>query len=256
MNIFTDFTVRINFNLSIPFSEKKRLEQHIIKCAKENPYLQGISFTPYYFTLPKQSSEEYRQHIINIANSVDNIRPESKSRFINEPIKGIQFASSHTPYNIIVGIVTDFGLPTLTVEEVEALRSCMTSYETLDSKVQRPDFHIPETNWNENAYDNFIDPISLELLIDPMIASDGNTYSKETLVQIFKGNRLSPLTRELLVPIGKASWTPFYSFQGKEIGIPNLKVKQLLDTFIEGKLKTSRQKYLKYKLKYLNLKNK
>jgi len=251
MNIFTNFSSAsstwgdagggnkwINFNLSIPFSEGKRLKDHIIKCAKENPYLQGIKFYEYDFSLPRQSSEEYRQHIINIANSVDNFHPEYKSRFINSPVKVIQFAISAKPYNLIVGIITDGGKPTLTVEEVDAIRSCMTSYETLDSKVQRKDLHIPETEWNENAYDEFIDPVTLELLNNPVIASDGHTYSKETLIQLFEGDRQSPYTRELLEPIGKANRNPFFpyfTFQGREMGIPNRKVIQLLDKFIKGK---------------------
>jgi hypothetical protein len=53
-----------------------------------------------------------------------------------------------------------------------------------------------------SMYEHLQDPISLELLIDPYIASDGITYSYFILWKLFQNHTpLSPMTRELLVRV-------------------------------------------------------
>ena len=44
-------------------------------------------------------------------------------------------------------------------------------------------------------------PITAEVMVDPVIASDGHSYEREALMQVIdEGNGLSPLTREPLAP--------------------------------------------------------
>jgi hypothetical protein len=53
-----------------------------------------------------------------------------------------------------------------------------------------------------SIYEHLQDPISLELLIDPYIASDGITYSYFILWKLFQTPKpISPITRELLVRV-------------------------------------------------------
>ena len=53
-----------------------------------------------------------------------------------------------------------------------------------------------------SIYEHLQDPISLELLIDPYIASDGITYSYFILWKLFQTPKpISPITRERLVKI-------------------------------------------------------
>lgn len=44
----------------------------------------------------------------------------------------------------------------------------------------------------------FCCPVTMEVMRDPVVASDGHTYERETLARIFATNRRSPLTRETL----------------------------------------------------------
>jgi len=74
-----------------------------------------------------------------------------------------------------------------------------------------------------------IDSISLELFVDPYIASDGHTYSYESLHQIFLSNKTSPITRERLYHIGNRY----------DIGIKNLAISVMIDEFKNGKLTIS-----------------
>jgi len=76
-----------------------------------------------------------------------------------------------------------------------------------------------------NIPEIFRDPISLELLEDPHIASDSITYSYESLRRIFQTNKISPLTRE-----------PLARLSGK-YGIPNIALRSMIDDFKDGKLK-------------------
>lgn len=48
--------------------------------------------------------------------------------------------------------------------------------------------------------DAFKCPITLEVMRDPVVASDGHTYERESLIRILKETRVSPLTRETLQP--------------------------------------------------------
>jgi len=69
-----------------------------------------------------------------------------------------------------------------------------------------------------SMYEYLQDPISLELLIDPYIASDGITYSYFILWKLFQNHTpLSPMTRELLVRVNGC------------IGIPNKIIANLID---------------------------
>ena len=107
--------------------------------------------------------------------------------------------------------------------------------------------HIDESKWKNDAIDIFTDPISLRLFEDPVIASDGFTYSYNSLNDLFKTTLpKSPFTRERLRKIGQ-----MLPNGAQEPGIPNTLVSQLIDKLIEGKLKTSQNKYLKYKSKYI-----
>ena len=269
LNIFTNYEIPtkftsgrhwINMDVTIPYSEADRLLKHIIACGKTNVYLNGLEeykttepFSIYNkpFTLPIPKNELFKQHITDTLKS-DGYSMNTISKVLNEP-RIIRMVISYRE-NLILGIYTDYE-SVLTVEEVEALRKCIKSYETLDEKVRKPDHLIPDEKWNEMSVDEFTDPVTLQLLDNPYIASDGHTYSLFTLIKIFQGDRKSPLTREILEPIGKNNNSiGMHIFNFKEIGIPNIKVKQLLDKFIEGKLKVSQQKYFKYKSKYLNLK--
>lgn len=60
----------------------------------------------------------------------------------------------------------------------------------------------------------FTCPVTLDEFVEPVIASDGHTYEKQTLERIFKSTCLSPLTRETLNP---------------KIMIPNLNLKKRMD---------------------------
>ena len=69
------------------------------------------------------------------------------------------------------------------------------------------------------------DPVTLELMVNPFVASDGNTYSKQTLETIFQSpNPRSPLDRSPLTRING------------QVGIPNKYVKSLLEKFINGEI--------------------
>lgn len=271
LNIFRDYTPSsrivgspgdgnrwINLGVSIPYLEKENLKDHIVQCGRSNQYLNEIKKGPYGLLLPTPQDKiiEFKQHLISIAESLSYFDPKLKEEFINKSERGVDFAiDSRDQRGVIVGLDTHYGLPTLTVDEVEALRICMQSYKSINSIEASDIVHISELDWKENAYDEFIDPVSLELLIDPVIASDGYTYSKQTLISIFRTNKISPMTREQLVPIGKMNNSAYFTLNNQELGISNIKVKQLLDKLKAGKLKASQNKYLKYKSKYIRLKN-
>lgn len=97
-------------------------------------------------------------------------------------------------------------------------------------KMNRLYNYIVDNNCNipRNArvdYEDYLcDPITLELFIDPLIASDGKTYSRSTLTDIFRRNPISPTSRERLILING------------EIGIRNYSMIALIDKFVSGKL--------------------
>uniref|UniRef100_A0A6C0BDI0 U-box domain-containing protein n=1 Tax=viral metagenome TaxID=1070528 RepID=A0A6C0BDI0_9ZZZZ len=76
----------------------------------------------------------------------------------------------------------------------------------------------------QETYQNLMDPITYELLEDPLTASDGYTYSRETLKDIFIGNQMSPFTRRKLIPVNN------------DYGIPNVLIKSLVERFKNGKI--------------------
>lgn len=84
--------------------------------------------------------------------------------------------------------------------------------------------HFPSKS--KSDVDHYLcDPISLELFVDPLIASDGVTYSRSSLNNIRnKYGFISPITRKKLVLLNG------------DLGIPNLIMKSLIDKFNECKL--------------------
>ena len=57
---------------------------------------------------------------------------------------------------------------------------------------------------NKETYDEFICPITLNLINHPIMASDGHLYEMSALYDLFvhkDNNPRSPITRELLFPI-------------------------------------------------------
>lgn len=59
--------------------------------------------------------------------------------------------------------------------------------------------------YNEKINDILLDPVTLDILRDPFIASDGITYSRATLERLFDNpNPISPMTREPLILINGA----------------------------------------------------
>ena len=83
------------------------------------------------------------------------------------------------------------------------------------------------TQWVEIAYENFIDPITHELLEDPYIASDGVTYSKSSLDRLFTQHNRRGVQGQVLILVNG------------NVGIPNLSMRQMMDKFKLGKLKIS-----------------
>ena len=53
----------------------------------------------------------------------------------------------------------------------------------------------------ENNYpDKYICPITLDLMLDPVKASDNKVYEKKAIIKWYKCNKFSPITREELTP--------------------------------------------------------
>ena len=51
---------------------------------------------------------------------------------------------------------------------------------------------------NENDENPFKCPISLELMVDPVVASDGHTYERRSIQGVLHTTKKSPFTREIL----------------------------------------------------------
>lgn len=156
-------------------------------------------------------------------------------------------------------LLTHFGTDKSLNKKTVLLKSDVIKIQDCISKIRSVDDLIKK---NDSTYEHLKDPVSLNLLNDPLIASDGFTYSRRTLFDIFKRanplwdgflnykiqvNPLSPITREELILIN-----------GK-IGIPNKLVSTLIDKFYEEKITIMNggynHKYNKYKTKYLKIKN-
>jgi hypothetical protein len=194
---------------------------------------------------------------------------------------------------IIIGLIQK-NYQIITQEEVDELRKLSTTFikvvdekqaishvktpiekeieksiETLTTQEKKDENPIDK----QNGIDELTDPVSLELFENPVIASDGHTYSKSVLDNIVYNSEkpLSPLTREELQYMETPS-TGIINY-----GIPNIKINQMLNKFKENKnnrlltkikLKKDESvnlyggcdkilyKYIKYKYKYILLKNK
>ena len=55
-------------------------------------------------------------------------------------------------------------------------------------------------NDEPNDLNPFQCPITLELMIDPVVASDGNTYERQAIQNVLNRTRISPISREELLP--------------------------------------------------------
>ena len=76
--------------------------------------------------------------------------------------------------------------------------------------------NLDEIKKSKKIPDEFKCPISLDIMLNPVIASDGFTYDLISLENLFKKNKtvVSPLTREVL---------------NKDIKIPNINLKKLIN---------------------------
>ena len=183
---------------------------------------------------------------------LEHLNPEELENLDSDSIKDTDMQKwryiyyVHDKNNNLPGISERNNLP-ITVEEFNLIKRYTVKflkYYNLDLDYEH---HIDESKWKNDAIDIFTDPISLRLFEDPVIASDGFTYSYNSLNDLFKTTvPKSPFTRERLRKIGK-----MLPNGAQEPGIPNTLVSQLIDKLIEGKLKTSQNKYLKYKSKYI-----
>jgi hypothetical protein len=142
-------------------------------------------------------------------------------------------------------LLTHFGTKKFLNSKTVLLKSDVIKIQDCISKIHNIHNLI---NKNDSTYEHLKDPVSLNLLNNPLIASDGFTYSRGTLFDIFRrGNPKSPITREELILLN-----------GK-MGIPNKLVSTLIDKFYEEKITIMNggynHKYNKYKTKYLKIKN-
>ena len=91
---------------------------------------------------------------------------------------------------------------------------------------------------DEYTYETLMDPVTLQLMEFPMIASNGNTFSAHTLYNLFlmrnnpEDQVIDPITREKIDFIGIN-----YHGASKVIGIENKHVQQAINKYINGKLK-------------------
>jgi len=95
-----------------------------------------------------------------------------------------------------------------------------------------------QINWIEQAEDHVRDFVTLALYEDPLIASDGFTYSRSTLEILFENAALhndappkSPMNRNDLLRLNGL------------IGIPNIAMQQMVNKYNEHKLKISQGGY-------------
>lgn len=91
-------------------------------------------------------------------------------------------------------------------------------------EIYQNNWHLVK-NYKDQTLTVLSDPVTLELMVDPYIASDGNTYSRSTLEILFnRNNPKSPLDRSNLVRING------------DVGVPNKYVKSLLEKFLNGQI--------------------
>lgn len=69
-----------------------------------------------------------------------------------------------------------------------------------------------------NVPDEYKCPISMELMVDPVVCSDGHTYERDSIERLFRTNKYrSPLTREKIT----------------KMLIPNVNLKKLINDYLE-----------------------
>jgi len=103
---------------------------------------------------------------------------------------------------------------------------------------------------DEYTYETLMDPVTLQLMEFPMIASNGSTYSAHTLYNLFlmrtnpEDQVIDPITREKIDVIG-INLEEDVGFQAQDydrgfvrvIGIKNKHAQQAINKYINGKLK-------------------
>lgn len=235
----------INFNMDISIDDSIRLKKHIINCAKLSIRKDADDFriNNLYLTSTPPLMKDY---LVSIKSSISHSDQATRQRFIDDNKRYFGFA---TTLSSIVGIRTDYGLPTLTVDEVAEIKRCMENYEDLETLTDRIALSNPV------VLETLTCPISQLIFYDPVVASDGITYSKSSLDALIKRSPVpkSPISREELKGI--------CPFEGKKVYyIPNSTVNHILDKVIQGKLQMQgghnisyKNKYLKYKKKYTEL---
>ena len=96
---------------------------------------------------------------------------------------------------------------------------CSWKNDKLVSKKRLMFYEVEETKISlkkkKEIPHEFICPISLSLMVEPVICSDGHTYDKQSIVTLFSTNTfISPTTREKLKP---------------DIMIPNYNIKKMIE---------------------------
>eukprot|EP00997_Jenningsia_sp_PLL12_P010341 NODE_7566_length_449_cov_49.655000_g6728_i0.p2 GENE.NODE_7566_length_449_cov_49.655000_g6728_i0~~NODE_7566_length_449_cov_49.655000_g6728_i0.p2 ORF type:complete len:94 (-),score=22.04 NODE_7566_length_449_cov_49.655000_g6728_i0:70-351(-) len=85
--------------------------------------------------------------------------------------------------------------------------------------------------------DDFLDPISLELMTDPVMVSDGHTYERSGIEEWFRDHRTSPKTN---APLADLTLTPNRTLrsaiiQWKESLPPEVPAAPLPPPILDGK---------------------
>jgi hypothetical protein len=93
------------------------------------------------------------------------------------------------------------------------------TYEDINNIYNAVDDIINEKK--NQLFDTLIDPVTLDLLVYLIIASDGITYSRATLKKLFEDNKnpISPVTREPLICVDN------------KYGVKNILIKQIIELF-------------------------
>ena len=208
----------IKLDTEVPGDEYQELYNYLYNCSKKIPVLNGMKKLLFPNDLCYGFSLPLTEHWLNylLSNMTDNSILDD---IINNNDRRFSFCTSKEYLNIpgykpIVGINTY--LKYISIEEANEIKKCINTYESIHNN----------TYDNDDTFEYFKDPITLRLFINPVIASDGCTYSKSSLESIICSSKKSPLTRECLVPINNDSYF-----------IPNIQMRQLLEKYIDGKLK-------------------
>lgn len=95
------------------------------------------------------------------------------------------------------------------VENLTSYKQMESAHMTICKEFER----LPKKRKREIPHE-YICPITLEVMIDPVICSDGQTYERSAITHVLKsGKPFSPITREKLK---------------KNIIIPNMNIKKLI----------------------------